>query len=112
MNIHIRRFDVCRDVPIGNVFHRNNSLPNGISKTSVSEAEIPASEHEEFDQWLRDRWHEKDALMDRYLKTGSFVDQPESTLKVPMELRDLREVLSVFCFVIPAIAEWMFPKME
>ncbi|KAH8663562.1 acyltransferase-domain-containing protein [Tricladium varicosporioides] len=34
--------------------------------------DIPLHDHEEFDVWLRERWIEKDALMEQYLTTGRF----------------------------------------
>ena len=34
--------------------------------------DIPLGNHEEFDLWLRERWHEKDALLEQYLTTGRF----------------------------------------
>lgn len=36
-------------------------------------------EGEEFDSWLRQRWMEKDVLLDHFYKTGSF---PEGEMKV------------------------------
>ncbi|KAL5606576.1 hypothetical protein BROUX41_002978 [Berkeleyomyces rouxiae] len=35
-------------------------------------ADIPLETCEEFDCWLRERWYEKDALMEEYLTTGRF----------------------------------------
>ncbi|KAL2891106.1 putative acyltransferase [Ceratocystis lukuohia] len=35
-------------------------------------ADIPLDTCEEFDRWLRERWYEKDALMETYLATGRF----------------------------------------
>ncbi|KAL2756965.1 hypothetical protein ACRALDRAFT_2026913 [Sodiomyces alcalophilus JCM 7366] len=34
--------------------------------------EIPLEDQAEFDLWLRERWYEKDALMETYLSTGRF----------------------------------------
>ncbi len=34
--------------------------------------DIPLDSPEEFDQWVRERWYEKDALMEQYLCTGRF----------------------------------------
>ena len=34
--------------------------------------DIPLKSQPEFEVWLRDRWHEKDKLMEHYLVTGSF----------------------------------------
>lgn len=34
--------------------------------------DIPLEDTEKFDQWIRDRWTEKDALMEQYVATGRF----------------------------------------
>lgn len=42
---------------------------------------IPLDDAEKFDVWLRDRWLEKDALLDIYMKTGRFpADEEEDDL--------------------------------
>lgn len=38
--------------------------------------EIPLDDAAEFDEWLRNRWYEKDALLDGYLDTGKFPPLP------------------------------------
>ncbi|KAI1171759.1 acyltransferase-domain-containing protein [Nemania sp. FL0916] len=35
-------------------------------------ADIPLENQEDFDVWLRERWYEKDALLEQYLSTGRF----------------------------------------
>jgi hypothetical protein len=35
-------------------------------------ADIPLDNQEEFDKWLRERWYEKDALLEEYVSTGRF----------------------------------------
>jgi len=34
--------------------------------------DIPLDDHEVFDQWMKDRWYEKDALLEQYMTTGRF----------------------------------------
>jgi len=34
--------------------------------------DIPLDDHETFDQWMKDRWYEKDALLEQYMTTGRF----------------------------------------
>jgi len=41
-----------------------------------SVADIPLGDQEKFDQWLHQRWCEKDALMEEYLSTGRFPASP------------------------------------
>lgn len=33
---------------------------------------MPLDDHDKFDVWLRERWYEKDALMEQYITTGRF----------------------------------------
>ncbi|KAI1368127.1 acyltransferase-domain-containing protein [Xylaria arbuscula] len=35
-------------------------------------ADIPLENQEDFDRWLRERWYEKDELMEQYVSTGRF----------------------------------------
>lgn len=35
-------------------------------------ADIPLEDHDVFEVWLRERWYEKDALMEQFLTTGRF----------------------------------------
>lgn len=37
---------------------------------------IPTDDSEKFDVWLRERWYEKDALMEQYISTGRFPPLP------------------------------------
>jgi len=43
--------------------------------------DIPLQGAEQFEAWLRDRWYEKDALMEAYLSTGRFPSSPTATEK-------------------------------
>lgn len=40
--------------------------------------DIPLDDAEEFDTWLRERWYEKDALIEGYVETGRFPPLPSS----------------------------------
>lgn len=33
---------------------------------------MPLDDHDQFDAWLRERWYEKDAVMETYAQTGRF----------------------------------------
>jgi lysocardiolipin and lysophospholipid acyltransferase len=39
-------------------------------------ADIPLEDAASFELWLRDRWYEKDALMEQYISTGRFPASP------------------------------------
>ncbi|OCH96558.1 hypothetical protein OBBRIDRAFT_787114 [Obba rivulosa] len=111
VHMHIRRFDIAREVPIGNLSSsRSDNLPNGSSNHAV-EVDIPSAERDGFELWLRDRWREKDVLMARYLETGSFADAQE-LVKIPLEIRQKREILNLFCFFLPALFGWAYSRFR
>ena len=83
IHMHLRMFDVARDVPIGDLSSaRPDFLPNGSSHshspssspsayaptrsssstppTGATEVDIPESEKTAFDAWLRQLWTDKD----------------------------------------------------
>ncbi len=103
IHMHIRRFDVAADVPIGNV-------PRSMSRTPLDGlppgvVDVPEDERQTFDVWLRDRWVEKDKFIQRFHDTGSFsssLDKYPET-HVPLQLRRNRELFGVFLFFIPAL---------
>ncbi|QRV83363.1 acyltransferase [Ceratobasidium sp. AG-Ba] len=57
VHVHLRLYDVTRDVPIG--------IPQGAEEASPAERAV-------FDKWLLERWQEKDALMEMQLTEGRF----------------------------------------
>ncbi|RPD63108.1 hypothetical protein L227DRAFT_572947 [Lentinus tigrinus ALCF2SS1-6] len=117
VHMHIRKFDVNREIPIGNVLASNpNVLPNGSAKSTV-EVDIPETERDAFELWLRDLWREKDKLMGRFLDTGYLSAAAESgtstaSLVVPVRLKHSYEVLDAFCFFVPAVVGWAWSKLR
>jgi Acyltransferase C-terminus len=115
IHMHIRRFDVAMDVPIGNI-------PKSISRTPVDDpsrgeilgVDVPEEERQTFDVWLRNRWIEKDKLMQRFHDTGSFSSPLDKypEIDVPLQLRHRREVLNAFFFVIPALVGYAWTKLQ
>ena len=66
--------------------------------------DIPLGDHEKFDVWLRDRWFEKDALMEQYTSTGRFPPcdfgkkeyiETEVRTKYPWEILQVFTVLGI-----------------
>ncbi|KAI0274899.1 acyltransferase-domain-containing protein [Gloeopeniophorella convolvens] len=113
VHMHVRRFDVAKDVPIGDTSRTNpHALPSG--RGSALEADVPESERDAFDVWLRARWVEKDAFMQRFHDTGSFEPAPEKhpELVIPLELRHAREILDAFCFFIPAVMGYAWTQLR
>jgi len=108
--MHIRVFDVSRDVPIGDISATNpNVLPQ--HKGGAVETEVPEDEKEAFDGWLRDIWREKDSMIVRYLETGSFAEEGEKEVVIPVELRSRWEALTPFGFFIPDVVVWARGKV-
>ena len=108
--MHVRLFDVSRDVPIGDISASNpNVLPQ--NKGEAIETEVPDEEKQAFDVWLRDLWREKDSMMVRYLETRSFAEEGEKEVVIPVELRSGCEALTPFAFFIPDVVGWARGKV-
>ena len=113
--MHIRKFDVATQVPIGDLSASNPAaLPDGKGKASspkeAVETDIPQAEKDRFDEWLRSLWATKDGDVDRVLETGSFVADRGSRIEIPIAIRRKRDVLDAFCFFVPALIGWVFSK--
>ncbi|KAL2134565.1 hypothetical protein VTI74DRAFT_11459 [Chaetomium olivicolor] len=77
-------------------------------------ADIPLDNQEEFDLWLRERWYEKDALMEEYVSTGRFPASPADALtkgqegfletevrtRYPWEFLQIFSVLGAFALIV------------
>jgi hypothetical protein len=116
IHMHLRKFDVQGEVPVGDLSATNPSvIPNGFvahsAKNEAVETDIPEVEREKFDKWLRDLWNAKDRDVDRYLNTGSFVSDLSSRLEIPIAIRRKQDVLDAFCFFIPALLGWIVSKL-
>ncbi|KAF9036424.1 hypothetical protein BDZ89DRAFT_1011267 [Hymenopellis radicata] len=99
IHLHLRMFDVARDVPIGDLSSsRSSTLPNQSDKHTV-EVDIPEVEKAQFDSWLRGLWEDKDRLIDKFYETQTFKGAP---VEIPLRLRRKREFLDAFCFFLPA----------
>lgn len=110
VHMHIRAFDVSREVPIGDISASNpDVLPQ--NKGAAIETDVPEDEKEAFDEWLRDLWREKDGMMVRYLETGSFAEEGEKEVVIPVKLRSRWEALTPFGFFIPDVVDWARGKV-
>ncbi|KAK4162807.1 acyltransferase-domain-containing protein [Cladorrhinum sp. PSN259] len=87
-------------------------------------ADIPLHSAEAFDAWIRDRWYEKDALMEQYISTGRFPETPatpvkagqEGFLETKVKTRYHFEFLQIFTVVgivslLPRIAARLFGRV-
>ncbi|KAA1468636.1 acyltransferase-domain-containing protein [Dentipellis sp. KUC8613] len=111
VHMHIRRFDVAKDVPIGDV---SKSKPDAIPNSTGLESEVPENERETFDLWLRERWQEKDQFMARFHTTGTLASEKEAakTIVIPLQIRSQTEILGAFCFFIPAAAGFVYSRLR
>lgn len=119
VHILIRKFDVAREVSIGDLSSSNPSkLPNSKAEsgsqvqTGTVETDIPQAEKDGFDKWLLNLWRAKDEDMARYLKTGSFVSDANERFEIPIVLKQRREALDAFCFFVPAVLGWAFSRLS
>lgn len=66
--------------------------------------DIPLQNPQDFDLWLRERWYEKDALLEQYISTGRFPPSPaeavtkgyEGFLETEVRTRYRLEFVKVF----------------
>jgi len=100
VHMHIRCFDVARDVPIGDIKPINSNVEQRIR---AEEIDIPQAEKDQFEEWLRNVWREKDLLITKFLETESFVNDAKTQLVIPLKLRSIWEVLDAYVFVLPSI---------
>jgi acyltransferase-like protein len=115
IHMHIRRFDVAADVPIGKVPSSMSRTPlDGLPRGQTLGVDVPEDERQTFDVWLRDRWIEKDKLMQRFHDTGSFsptLDKyPE--IDVPLQLKRKQEVFGLFFFLVPALVGYAWTQLQ
>jgi len=91
IHMHLRLFDVCNNVPIGDL--SKNLSNSDVATPSAVEVDIPAEEKEKFDIWLRDLWNLKDEVITRYHENGTLDTIPSSptALDIPVRLRPKRE---------------------
>jgi len=105
VHMHIRIFNVAKDVPIGDLSSTELRAVPECSALNAAEVDIRDEDKARFDLWLRELWEDKDRLLDRFYKNGSFMTR-ENTKKteihLPLRLRHTREILVAFCFFLPA----------
>lgn len=72
-------------------------------------ADIPLDTPEAFETWLREKWYEKDALMEEYLKTGRFPAMKGAQtdyIETEVRTRHFLEILQVFTIVGASALVW------
>lgn len=75
VHIHVRLLDLA-SVPLGSIPHPATvPVPPSSAPPSKKTAEVADPSPEEakvFDDWVRERWTEKDQLLEHFYKTGKF----------------------------------------
>jgi lysocardiolipin and lysophospholipid acyltransferase len=69
--------------------------------------DIPVDDKEKFEAWLKERWEEKDKLLEHFAQTGRFpanTNQPGATTRKPEHFETFvkpRSVLEIFGVMVP-----------
>ena len=106
VHVHIRYFKVG-DIPLGETSTADSIAPG---------TEASLDEGAKFDAWLRDRWTEKDRMMDTFYREGAF--RPEagqkwtSPVEVPVKLRHPLEHLQAYSFFTPFITWYAWKVLK
>ncbi|KAK0505884.1 acyltransferase-domain-containing protein [Armillaria luteobubalina] len=111
IHMHLRMFDVAREVPIGDLSGSNPSEASPKTEPTV-EVDIPENEKKGFDKWLQGLWKEKDDSIGMFYEANSFAREKAAQVEIPLKLRRKREVLDAFCFFLPAAAGWAWGKCK
>lgn len=101
--MHLRIFDVAKDVPIGSI---SESVDSDGSAHNAAELDLSEREKVTFDIWLRKLWSEKDDYITKFLETGTAPNK-QKPVEIPLELRKRSEIAEAYCFFAPLfIAYW------
>ncbi|KAL0072157.1 hypothetical protein AAF712_001080 [Marasmius tenuissimus] len=112
IHMHLRMFDVRKDVPIGDLSATNpTTLPKSSEDKRAVEVEIPEAEKAAFDLWLRELWTEKDESISRFYDTGRLSVSSSSPIEIPLRLRRTKEVFDAFGFFLPVAFVYAVRKM-
>ncbi|KAI6031913.1 hypothetical protein BKA83DRAFT_4207224 [Pisolithus microcarpus] len=101
VHMHLRIFDVAKEVPIGEVSKRKpTNMANGRGASSLVESEVPEGERMRFDEWLRELWTCKDRYITRFLD-----------VQVPLKLQDKVQVVGAYCYFAPVAVAYAWSKL-
>lgn len=92
VNYHIRAWNI-KDIPLGN-------------DDSIDIDAVAPEVLREFEEWIFEVWYEKDKLMDKYYKTGTFAEPDNAnsrTVTADFKLRSPLEVVAPFAVLATTI---------
>ncbi|KIO31945.1 hypothetical protein M407DRAFT_241659 [Tulasnella calospora MUT 4182] len=126
LHIHMRMYQVARDVPIGDVGHaKDGNVGRG--------AEASEEEKKVFEEWLIRRWREKDDLLEAFYRTGRFFSGNENpvestagevegegkgkmkgvdAVEIPLEVRSGMDILQAYCWFLPWVVWYECKKVK
>ncbi|KAG2146540.1 acyltransferase-domain-containing protein [Suillus bovinus] len=111
IHMHLRIFDVAKDVPIGDISGTSPAVtPNGTNHEPV-EVDFPEQEKTVFDEWLRKLWMDKDEFITTFHHSDSFPSGHHGAVEIPLELGSKREIPVAFCFFVPVVAYVLWSKL-
>ncbi|KAF9243936.1 acyltransferase-domain-containing protein [Melanogaster broomeanus] len=111
VHIHLRTFDVAKDVPIGDISESDPGvIPNGTGGAGAVEVDFSEYEKTIFDMWLRRLWTEKDEYITKFLERDT-TPSGQEPVEIPLGLRNKSEIAHAFCFFAPAVATYGWRKL-
>ncbi|KAL8292812.1 hypothetical protein RQP46_000506 [Phenoliferia psychrophenolica] len=100
VHIHIRALPLA-SVPTG------AAVPLGKTMTpSEINAAVTPEERTKFDEWLRARWQEKDAMLQGYYETGHFAAEKHQRVEVKLGLKGIDDWVAVGANLVPLYAAY------
>ena len=105
--MHLRIFDVAKDVPIGNI---SESIVSNGSANNPAEHDLSEREKGTFDIWLRRLWSEKDGYITKFLETGTTPNK-QKPVEIPLELRSRSEIAEAYCFFAPLLIAYWWKRL-
>lgn len=105
--MHLRIFDVAKDVPIGNI--SEPTVSNG-SANKPAEPDVSEREKVVFDEWLQKLWSEKDDYITKFLETGTAPNK-RKPVEIPLELRNRSEIAEAYCFFAPLLMAYWWKRL-
>ncbi|KZT41410.1 hypothetical protein SISSUDRAFT_981995 [Sistotremastrum suecicum HHB10207 ss-3] len=106
IHLHLRIYDVKTEVPIGDVDIRRDKA----ATHSRTESEATQEERQVFENWLLQRWREKDALLEGFHQIGLLAPPKKSQTEcfnerftIPMALGSLWELVALLLSMTPSI---------
>jgi lysocardiolipin and lysophospholipid acyltransferase len=123
VHIHVRRFKVDGDIPVGDLPRpRSNSQSRRSSRYDKGkdrdkdrtpvEIPVPEKERRAFEEWLRTIWREKDELFEHYYVTGRFAVEGQKEVIIPVKLRGVKQYMDAFCFFAPVVVWRVVAKLR